>query len=113
MLEKLNRINRLNEFYGGLLTERQRTCIDMYYRDDFSLTEIAENLDITKQAVSETIKRSEKKLRDFEDKLKLIKRMKVIEDKIVILKKEISNIDSISDEDKNEIMKLIDEIQDT
>ncbi|UJF36313.1 putative DNA-binding protein [Paenibacillus hexagrammi] len=72
MLEKTNRINLLFDFYEPLLTEKQRTFLKLYFHDDYSLGEIAENFEISRQAVYEHIKRAEQTLGDYEDKLKLL-----------------------------------------
>ena len=70
-IEKTNRINALFEFYEPLLTEKQMTYIALYYRDDFSLGEIAENYDVSRQAVYDNIRRTEKILEEYEKKLHL------------------------------------------
>lgn len=70
-LEKTNRINALFEFYEPLLTKKQMEYLAQYYRDDFSLGEIAENYDVSRQAVYDNIKRTEKILEEYEDKLHL------------------------------------------
>ena len=59
-LKKTNRINALFEFYEPLLTKKQMNYIALYYRDDFSLGEIAENYEVSRQAVYDNIKRTEK-----------------------------------------------------
>lgn len=76
-MKKTLRINELLDFYNVLLSDKQRIAMEMYYREDFSLEEIGENLGISKQAVSENIKRSENKLIDFEDKLHLLSNYKI------------------------------------
>jgi len=73
-IEKTNRINALFEFYEPLLTEKQMTYIELYYRDDYSLGEIAENYQVSRQAVYDNIKRTEKILEEYEDKLHLYER---------------------------------------
>lgn len=75
-MEKLVEIGILYDFYGKLLSEKQLQIIELYYIYDLSLTEIGEELDITKQAVSDTLKRAEKKLFDFEDTLALIEKFR-------------------------------------
>ena len=72
MLEKTNRINLLFDFYEPLLTEKQRTFLELYFHDDYSLGEIAENLTISRQAVYEHIKRAELTLQEYESKLHLL-----------------------------------------
>ena len=59
----------LLEFYAGLLTERQRELIDLYYNDDLSLSEISELTGITRQGVRDGIKKAEGMLLSYEDKL--------------------------------------------
>ncbi|WP_170294100.1 putative DNA-binding protein [Heliomicrobium undosum] len=73
-LEKLTRMALLNDFYGQLLTERQRQVLSLYYEDNFSLAEIAEEFSVTRQAVFDLLKRAEKILLGYEDKLGLVKR---------------------------------------
>ena len=58
----------LYDYYGELLTEKQRTCFDLYYNQDLSLSEIAEDLGVTRQGVHDTLARAEAQLRDFEEK---------------------------------------------
>ena len=72
-MEKNVEICLLLDFYGKMLTERQREIMMLYYEDNLSLTEIAEELGISKQGVSDSIKRSEKVLYETENKLFLLK----------------------------------------
>lgn len=72
VLAKTNRINLLFDFYEPLLTEKQQTFLKLYFHDDYSLGEIAENFNISRQAVYEHIKRAESTLQDYEKKLKLL-----------------------------------------
>ena len=51
-LEKTNRINTLLSFYESLLSDKQRKYMNLYYREDLSLTEIADSFDVSRQAVS-------------------------------------------------------------
>ncbi len=64
----------LADFYGELLTEKQREFIDYYYSSDLSLSEIAENSGITRQGARDVIKRAENILFDAEKKLGLVAR---------------------------------------
>ena len=59
----------LLDFYGGMLTDKQRDAIDLYYNQDLSLSEIAEHQGITRQGVRDSIKRGESILFELEDKL--------------------------------------------
>lgn len=64
----------LLDFYGDLLTEKQRDVVDLYYNEDLSLAEIAEILHITRQGVRDSIKHGENLLKEYESKLHLAER---------------------------------------
>jgi len=68
-IEKTNRMNALFECYSTLLTEKQMNYMELYYANDFSLGEIAEEFNVSRQAVYDNIKRTEKILEDYERKL--------------------------------------------
>lgn len=70
-IEKNYRINSLFEFYQPLLTKKQNDYLELYYGDDYSLGEIAENFNVSRQAVYDNIKRTETILEDYEAKLHL------------------------------------------
>ncbi|MFC4548100.1 YlxM family DNA-binding protein [Paenactinomyces guangxiensis] len=84
VLEQTTEMNLLYDFYGLLLTERQRTLLELYYHDDWSLGEIAEHQGVSRQAVFEAIKRAQATLTDLEEKLGLLqkhlKRQKIAEE---------------------------------
>ncbi|MBC6003885.1 MAG: YlxM family DNA-binding protein [Paeniclostridium sp.] len=75
-LEKLVEIGLLFEQYKMLLTDKQREIVSLYYNEDYSLGEISENLNVSRQGVYDTLKRSEKILKDYEAKLGLVKKSK-------------------------------------
>lgn len=72
-IEQVIKISQLYDFYSELLSEKQKQYLNDYYFNDFSLTEISENYDISKQAVSNNIKRTITELEQYEEKLNLIK----------------------------------------
>lgn len=74
MLEKTTRMNYLYDFYQSLLTPKQRSYMSLYYLDDFSLGEIAEEYDVSRQAVYDNIKRTEAMLEEYEEKLLLFQK---------------------------------------
>ncbi|MCM3022466.1 putative DNA-binding protein [Heyndrickxia ginsengihumi] len=74
MLEKTTRINYLYDFYQSLLTPKQRSYMSLYYLDDFSLGEIAEEFGVSRQAVYDNIKRTEQMLEEYEQKLLLFQK---------------------------------------
>jgi len=71
-------ISVLMDFYGGLLTDKQQQALELYYDQDFSLAEIAEHMDISRQGVRDFIKRGEKQLTEFEEALGLLERFSQI-----------------------------------
>lgn len=76
MLEESLEISMLYDFYGPLLTERQQSFVELYFNENLSLNEIAADAGVSKQAVSEALKKAEKALRNYEDKLGLVARWK-------------------------------------
>ena len=68
------RMAMLFDFYGELLTERQKEFFDLYYNEDLSLAEIAENEGISRQGVRDVIVRAEAVMQEVEDKTGIIKR---------------------------------------
>lgn len=73
-MNKLVEIGILFDFYGKLLTERQYQAVELYYIHDLSLAEIGEELNITRQGVFDTLKRSEQKLYNYEEILGLVEK---------------------------------------
>lgn len=90
-MEEKIKISILLEIYGELLTEKQNEYMGYYYNEDLSLSEIADNDGITRQAVREIIVKSKNKLEEYENKLQLMKKRKQISEKIQEIKKEIEN----------------------
>ena len=91
-------ISKLLDFYGILLTDKQREIAEYYYNDDLSLGEIAENLDISRQGVRDSIKRSETILFEAEEKLSLIEKSEILKNSLEAIK---INITAISGENEN------------
>ncbi len=110
-MEKNIEISILSQIYKDILTEKQFEILDQYYNNDYSLSEIAENYNITRQAVRDNIKSGEAKLYDLEHKLGLMKKsekqQKIVEDIITKLDNlEIQDKEKINSI-KVELMKLI------
>lgn len=79
MAEKLDyRFLRMFDCYKGLLTERQRDVMELYYNEDCSLSEIAELRGITRQAVSDSLRHSRQILQETEEKLGLAQRTELL-----------------------------------
>lgn len=76
MVDKIDnviKVSLLYDFYGALLTEKQRSVMEMYHEENLTLQEIAEESGITRQAVHNTLKFAEEALNEYEDKLGLVK----------------------------------------
>ena len=99
-MEEKVQISMLCQLYGKLLTKKQYEFIDDYYNNDLSLSEIAENNGITRQAVRDIIKKGEKKLFEYEEKLLFMKRMLNQEKKIEQVLSELTKIQKDSSDKK-------------
>ena len=91
-MEENVKISLLCQIYGKLLTKTQYEIIDDYYNNDLSLSEIAENHKITRQAVRDTLKKGEKKLFEYEEKLEFMKRTLNQEKKVEKALKELTKL---------------------
>ncbi len=76
MFEKNLTLGYLLDFYGELLPERKRTVMDMYYNEDLSLAEIAQEIGISRQGARDIIKKAEEELFFYEEKLGLAQKLK-------------------------------------
>lgn len=114
MFEKNLNISLLLDFYGDILSERQKDMLDMYYNDDLSLSEIAENYNISRQGVRSVLKKGENILFTMEDKLHLAERFSAVQEKSSKIANELQKIIlNISNEEASkEISSLIEQIKD-
>ena len=90
-------ISLLLDFYGEMLTEKQRDMVDYYYNDDLSLSEIAENEGITRQGVRDSIKRAEAQMLDMEDRLQLAQRFREVREGFADICKAAREIQLLND----------------
>lgn len=74
MLEKMTQLTALYDIYSGLLTPKQRSYMEAYYHDDLSLSEIALEMGVSRNAVFDNIRRTEKLLMSYEEKLNIHER---------------------------------------
>lgn len=109
MLEDTTRINLLYDFYGNLLTAKQRECLELYYQDDLSLAEIADNTEISRQGVHDLIKRAVRVLERAEQKLGLVARFKAQEKHLLRLKEILSHRE-ISEEERREALMIVEKL---
>ena len=110
MNEKFFELNMLFDYYGELLSEKQKETFKLYYLYDCSLNEIAETLSISKQGVSINLKRAEENLINFESILKLLKADR--DNKVVLenVKSEIDKVKSLTHDD--EILNALHKVED-
>ncbi len=101
MLEKTTRLTYLFDFYQSLLTPKQKSYMSLYYLDDFSLGEIAEEYSVSRQAVYDNIKRTEAMLEQYEEKLLLFQKFQERQ-KIMTKLRELST--SVEDSEAFEIL---------
>ncbi|MGN1126237.1 MAG: YlxM family DNA-binding protein [Ruminococcus sp.] len=111
-MEKNMELSLLLDFYGELLSEKVRRASELYYNDDLSLSEVAEDMGITRQGVRDLIKRAEGNLYGYEEKLGLYKRFVEMQKGLTSLKDSLVKTKSLldNDTDRSEIDK---EISDT
>ncbi|NLN64109.1 MAG: hypothetical protein GX144_01630 [Clostridiaceae bacterium] len=76
-MEECAEVAMMLDFYGQLLTHRQYEILDLYYNSDFSLGEIAGQLNISRQGVYDSVKKGKEALKRFEEKLGLVKRFSI------------------------------------
>ncbi len=74
MFDSITEVSLLYDFYGQLLTEKQRQVIELYHEENLSLSEIAKEFDISRQGVHDALKKAEQALAEYEEKLGLVKR---------------------------------------
>ncbi|MDW5300008.1 MAG: sigma factor-like helix-turn-helix DNA-binding protein [Sedimentibacter sp.] len=114
MTEKKFIYSILNDYYRDLLKDNQANIIDLYYNQDYSLSEIAEHMSISRQGVHDALKRAEKSLMEYEDKMKLhykYEKYNKAAENIIKLSSSISDdkYKDIVDNIKNEAGKIINE----
>ena len=99
-MDKKIEISMLWQIYGELLTEKQKEYIDYYYNEDLSLAEIAQNDGITRQGVRDIIKKGEKKLFEYEEKLLFMKKTMNQEKQIENILAQLNKIHEDSSDEK-------------
>lgn len=97
-MDKKLHISLLLDFYGSMLSKKQQTIMEFYYNDDLSLSEVADNVGITRQGVHDTVKRTEAALLDMEDKLGLYKRFSQFEEGLSRVELLIKDAKKINDD---------------
>lgn len=109
-MERTVEVSLLLDFYGKLLTDKQEEVLRQYFDEDSSLSEIALNAGVSRQAVHDIINRSEKKLRELEDTLQLMQQFRFVIDEMQSIKLQIVNLDTDNQDEKAAIVKQIDNL---
>ncbi|MBO4212978.1 MAG: DNA-binding protein [Clostridia bacterium] len=110
MFEKNLELGFLLDFYGGLLKDRVREVMNLYFNEDLSLTEIGENLGISRQGVQSIVKKGEQELFKYEEKLGLAERFLKLRDMADGLEK-VAATRELDRELKEKISELIKEVK--
>lgn len=107
-MDNVFEISLLLDFYGSLLTERQFEMLDLHYNNDFSLGEIAEQLEISRQGVYDNIKRGKETLFELENKLRLVQKFTEQKSKAEEILKYVKCMDksSVTGENKTYLKKI-------
>ncbi|MDF3002664.1 MAG: hypothetical protein K0Q48_2783 [Bacillota bacterium] len=100
MFDKMIEISMLYDFYGQLLTAKQQEILKLYHEDNYSLSEIAEEFSISRQGVHDAVKKAEKALHEYENKLGLVKKFMDTEDAITAIDSQLEEL--IKENDGNE-----------
>ena len=115
MKDQTYRMAMLFDFYGDLLTDRQREFYDLYYNEDLSLGEIAENYGISRQGVRDVIVRAEAAMRGVEDKTHLIRRFCQSQEELHRIQESLDALRAMNDSKFNDLTmeRLLDRIQES
>lgn len=110
MLVRRDYLILLFDFYGALLTEKQRLIFDYYYQNDLSLGEIAEEQLISRQAVYDLIKRSENSLEEYENKLHLVNKFQINKSKLQTALVLINQLECNNSAKLSELKQIINDV---
>ncbi len=94
-INDITRVSLLYDFYGALLTEKQRSVMSLYHEVNLSLSEIAEEYGISRQGVHDTLKKAEQALEEYERKLKLVDKLMRTEEAVFRLRDEFKTLEKI------------------
>jgi predicted DNA-binding protein YlxM (UPF0122 family) len=112
-LDTIAQASLLYDFYGALLTDKQREVMELYHEENYSIVEIAEELGVTKQAIHENLRKSEKILMGYEEKLGLMRRLLETRELIEDIDKRIDTlIEEVRKTGPEKIGKSLEEIRD-
>lgn len=105
MDDKTFEMTMLYDFFGDLLTDKMKLYFDLYYNNDLSLSEIAEQTGISRQGVRDNIMRAQRQLREYEEKTGIVARFIKMQDDISSITHDLNRIIELSDGEVNSIAK--------
>ncbi len=109
MFDEITKLNLLYDFYGQLLTKRQQEVMNLYYEENYSLSEIAQEFNISRQGVHDSLKSAEKSLYEYENKLKLVERFENTRIAVETIDRHIEELVDKSEDDleiKNKLLEI-------
>ncbi len=92
MFDKITEVSLLYDFYGQLLSKRQQEVMSLYYEENLSLSEIAEEFSISRQGVHDALKNAEKSLHQYEAKLGLVSRFEKSRSAVEMIDRQIEAV---------------------
>lgn len=107
-MDDIFEMSLLLDFYGQMLTDRQFEMLDLHFNDDLSLSEISQQLGISRQGVHDNIKRGKATLFEYEQKLKLVEKFMQQRNQAVQVLELIKSMDgkNLSDEDGKKLLSV-------
>lgn len=108
MFDKIAEVSLLYDFYGQLLTNRQRDVMQLYHEENLSLSEIANEFSISRQGVHDALKNAEKALHEYEQKLGLVKKFAKTREAVLQIDSRLDMLIKENNENKDLINKLED-----
>ncbi len=111
LLKKTIKITMLFDFYGSMLTEKQQQIIKSYFYNDLSLSEIADNIGISRQGVYDHLHRSEASLENYEAKLGLLEKYNKIRKNINDLENMMSAKGILAEDQNQDLRKKLESIK--
>ncbi len=105
--ELMRHMSLMLDFYGALLSERQRELCELYYNDDLSLSEVAENTDITRQGVRDALKKAEAIMNEAEERLGLYSAWQSRKQEIDFIKERLSSLGVADEELEASLARLL------
>ncbi|MEG0291363.1 MAG: YlxM family DNA-binding protein [Anaerovoracaceae bacterium] len=109
MFDEITRVSLLYDFYGELLTDRQKDVMKLYHEENLSLSEIADEFGISRQGVHDALKNAEKALTTYESKLGLVKKFEINKEAVNMIDRELNIL--ISENDNVELITRLKDIK--